>query len=170
MCQTVKNLPATQETWVNPWVGKIPWRREQLPVPAFWSGEFHGQRSLAGYGPWGHKESDVINSRVSCSKLKAGLFGERHSPVDFPVVKNLPANAGATGDGGSIIESGRSSRGGNGNPLQYSWTDKPGQRSLADYSLRDHKELDTTEHAHTHTHTHTHTQTLHRQNGVHLRR
>ena len=122
MCQTVKNLPATQETWVNPWVGKIPWRRERLPVPAFWSGEFHGQRSLAGYGPW------VINSRVSHSKLKAGLFGERHSPVDFPggsVVKNPPANAGATGDGGSIIESGRSSRGGNGNHSSIL-----GQRSL----------------------------------------
>ena len=77
--------------------------------------------------------------------------------MDFPggsVVKNPPANAGATGDGGSIIESGRSCRGVNGNPLQYSWTEKPGQRSLADYSLRDHKELDTTEHIHTRTHKH----------------
>ena len=26
----------------NPWVGKIPWRRERLPNPAFWPGEFHG--------------------------------------------------------------------------------------------------------------------------------
>ena len=38
------------------WVAKIPGRREWLPTPVFLPGEFHGQRSLAGYGPWGHKE------------------------------------------------------------------------------------------------------------------
>ena len=32
----------------NPWVGKIPWRREWLTTPVFLLGEFHGQRSLAG--------------------------------------------------------------------------------------------------------------------------
>ena len=26
----------------DPWVGKIPWRRRQLPTPIFWPGEFHG--------------------------------------------------------------------------------------------------------------------------------
>ena len=36
----------------NPWVGKIPWRREWPPTPVFSPGEFHGQRSLAGYSPW----------------------------------------------------------------------------------------------------------------------
>ena len=35
------------------------WRREQLPTPVFWPGEFQGQRRLAGYSPWGHKESDM---------------------------------------------------------------------------------------------------------------
>ena len=35
----------------NPWIGKIPWRRERLPTPVFWPGELHGL-----YGPWGHKE------------------------------------------------------------------------------------------------------------------
>ena len=30
-----------------------------LPTPVFLPGEFHGQRSLAGYSPWGHKESDT---------------------------------------------------------------------------------------------------------------
>ena len=44
----------------NHWVGKIPWRREWLPTPVFLPREFHGQRSLAGYSPWGHKESDMI--------------------------------------------------------------------------------------------------------------
>ena len=42
----------------DPWVGKIPQRREWLPTPVFFLGEFHGQRSLAGYSPQGHKESD----------------------------------------------------------------------------------------------------------------
>ena len=56
--QLVKNLPAMQETWVQSLVGKIPWRAWQL-TPVFLPGEFHGQRSLAGYSPWGHKESDT---------------------------------------------------------------------------------------------------------------
>ena len=44
---------------LNPWVGKISWRREQLSTPMFWPGEFHGQRNLAGYSPWDCKESDM---------------------------------------------------------------------------------------------------------------
>ena len=40
----------------NPWVGKILRKRECQPTPVFLPGEFHGQRSLAGYSPWGHKE------------------------------------------------------------------------------------------------------------------
>ena len=43
----------------DPWVGKIPWRRSRQPTPVFLSGEAHGQRSLAGYSPWGCKESDT---------------------------------------------------------------------------------------------------------------
>ena len=38
----------------DPWVGKIPWRRERLPTPVFWPGEFHGLYSL-----WDSKESDT---------------------------------------------------------------------------------------------------------------
>ena len=45
-----------QEACVDPWVGKIPWRREWQPTPVFLPGEFHG---LAGYSPWGCKESDT---------------------------------------------------------------------------------------------------------------
>ena len=43
----------------DPWVGKIPWRRAWQPTPVFLTGEFHVQRSLVGYSPWGHKESDT---------------------------------------------------------------------------------------------------------------
>ena len=50
MAQLVKNLPTMQETWF----GKIPWRREWLPTPIFWPGEFHGL-----YSPWGRKELDM---------------------------------------------------------------------------------------------------------------
>ena len=38
---------------------KIPWRRERQPAPVFLPGEFHGQSSVAGYSPWGHKELDM---------------------------------------------------------------------------------------------------------------
>ena len=36
-----------------------PWRRAWQPSPVFLPGQFHGQRSLAGYSPWGRKESDT---------------------------------------------------------------------------------------------------------------
>ena len=38
----------------SPGVGKIPWRRERLPTPVFWPGEFHGL-----YSPWGRKQLDT---------------------------------------------------------------------------------------------------------------
>ena len=43
----------------DPWVGKIPWRRERLLTPVVLPAEFHGQRSLVD-SKWGHKESDAI--------------------------------------------------------------------------------------------------------------
>ena len=43
----------------NPWVGKIPWRSKWQLIPVFFPGKSHGQRSLEGYRPWGHKESDM---------------------------------------------------------------------------------------------------------------
>ena len=44
----------------NPWVGKIPWRRERLSIPVFWPGE-----SMV-YSPGGRKESDMTE-RLSLS-------------------------------------------------------------------------------------------------------
>ena len=46
----------------DPWVWKIPWRRAWQPTPVFLHGESHGQRSLAGYSPWGHKEMDTTEA------------------------------------------------------------------------------------------------------------
>ena len=42
----------------SPWVGKIPWRRKWQPNLVFLSGKFVEQRTLAGYSPPGHEESD----------------------------------------------------------------------------------------------------------------
>ena len=56
-----KNLFANAgDPGFDPRIGKIPWRRQWQPTPVFLPREFHGQRSLVGYSPWGHKESDMI--------------------------------------------------------------------------------------------------------------
>ena len=55
VAQSVKNLPAVQETWVQSLVRKIPWRRKWQPTLVFLLGKSHRQRSLAGCSPWGHK-------------------------------------------------------------------------------------------------------------------
>ena len=48
--------------WFDPWVGTIPWRKAQQPTPVFLPGEFHEQRSLAGYSPWGPKQLDMTEA------------------------------------------------------------------------------------------------------------
>ena len=55
VAQTVRNPLALWRPWFNPWVAKIPWSRSWESI--FLTGEFHGQRSLVGDSPWGHKES-----------------------------------------------------------------------------------------------------------------
>ena len=47
---------AYRTQWFHPWVGKIPWRMKWQPTPVSLPGKSHGQRSLAGYSPWGCKE------------------------------------------------------------------------------------------------------------------
>ena len=44
-----------------PWLGRSPGevKGRQLPTSVFWPRKFHEQRSLAGYSPWGFKESDT---------------------------------------------------------------------------------------------------------------
>ena len=46
----------------DPWVRKIPWRRAWQPTPGFLPGESHGQRCLASYSPWSHKELDMTEA------------------------------------------------------------------------------------------------------------
>ena len=52
--------------WVfDPWVRKVLWSRKWHPAPIFLPGESHGQRSLVGYSPWGHKESEMTENTHS---------------------------------------------------------------------------------------------------------
>ena len=44
-----RNCLQYRRSGLNLWVGKSPWKREWQPTPVFLPGEFHGQRSLAGY-------------------------------------------------------------------------------------------------------------------------
>ena len=55
VAQTIKNPPAMQETQIHSLSQEDPRRRKWQPIPVFLPGESHGQRSLAGYSPWGCK-------------------------------------------------------------------------------------------------------------------
>ena len=55
----------------SPWVRKVPWRRKWLPTPIFLPGEFHGQRNLAGYHPWSHKDSDTTEQLILTSSVQS---------------------------------------------------------------------------------------------------
>ena len=64
VCGSVAKNPPANTGDVGHWRAQSlrqgdPWRRKWPPAPAFLPGESHGQRSLAGYGPWGLEESDT---------------------------------------------------------------------------------------------------------------
>ena len=77
---------------MDPWV-KISWSRKWQPTPVFLPGESHGQRSLAGFSPWGRKELDMTaaaaaKSLQSCPTLCDHIDG---SPPGSPVPGILQA-------------------------------------------------------------------------------
>ena len=58
-----------QETWVQSLGREDPWRRKWQPTPVFLPGKFHGQRSLEGYSPWGHKKNQTwLNNNNNLTK------------------------------------------------------------------------------------------------------
>ena len=70
-----------QEYWrhkrnrFSPWVGKIPWNRKWKSTLVFLPGKSCRQRKLAGYSPWGHKESDTTeHAQGSAPNLLLGFF------------------------------------------------------------------------------------------------
>ena len=56
----VKNLPAMQETRVRFLGQEHPLEKGLASTPALLPGEFHEQRGLVGYSPWGLKELDTV--------------------------------------------------------------------------------------------------------------
>ena len=66
---------------------RFPWRRKWQPTPVFLPGKSHGQRSLAGYSPWGHKESGTTEWLKNNKEPKSG--GEKLSPPWNILGKNI---------------------------------------------------------------------------------
>ena len=88
VAQTVKNSPTRQETWVRSlgWEDPLEWAWK--PIPVFWPGESHDQRSLAGYSPWGHKESDTTE------RLTLSFFHNlRNAKVPIPLPTPKPSDS-----------------------------------------------------------------------------
>ena len=75
----------------DPWVGKIAWRRKRQSTPVFLPGEFHGQRRLACYSPWGRKESDTTE--------RAHTHTQTHTPHFHPPKLPPPEITWMTGPG-----------------------------------------------------------------------
>ena len=61
----VNNRLQCRRPGFDPWVGKIPWRREWLPTPEFLPGEFHGQRSLVGSDMGSDMQSQTVGHNLA---------------------------------------------------------------------------------------------------------
>ena len=73
--------------WFNPWVGKIPCSRKWQPAPVFLPAKSQGQRSLMGYSPWGHRESDMTEwLRTACLEEGKDLIS---APSSYVVTSKL---------------------------------------------------------------------------------
>ena len=57
-----QQLRSHRRRGLDPWDGRIPWRREWQPIPVFLPGESNGKRSLAGYSPRGFKELETTEA------------------------------------------------------------------------------------------------------------
>ena len=66
VAQMVKNLPAIQETWGRPLGREDLQEKEMATNSSIFAWRSHGQRSLAGYRPWGRKESDMTERLTHC--------------------------------------------------------------------------------------------------------
>ena len=69
----VKTLTKCRRPGFNSCFGKSPWRKEWLPSPLFLPEEFHGQRSLVGYSPWGCKQSDMTERLTLSLSLRTHI-------------------------------------------------------------------------------------------------
>ena len=101
VAQIVKNLSAMQETQVDAWVWKIPWRREWQPTPVILSTAFYGQRSLVGYiqfmGSLHFMESDDWVTNTFITKIQI-IFKSIKSRTIFEKKNPGLANSRENGD------------------------------------------------------------------------
>ena len=67
-------------------INYIPWRKERLPTPVFWPGEFHGL-----YSPWGHKESDTTEG-LSFSNYTKLIFFTKLQAIFSVLFLHTPQN------------------------------------------------------------------------------
>ena len=67
------------ETWIQSLGQEDPWRRKWQPTPVFLPGESHGQRSLEGYSPWGHKELDMTEQLSTTIFEKQNVLHENNN-------------------------------------------------------------------------------------------
>ena len=110
----VKRLSTMRETWVQSLGREDPLEKESTPVVL--PGKSHGQRSLVGYSPWGHKKSDTTERlHFTHSVLTMG----------FPHGSDGKESACNAEDPGSIPGSGKSPGERNGYPFQYSCLENP---------------------------------------------
>ena len=87
---SVKNLPAMQETRVSiPGSGRSPGGGPGSPLPVFLPREFHGQKSLVAYSPWGHKELHTteqltlsFSNNLICGELNLTIEPRPSSTTD----------------------------------------------------------------------------------------
>ena len=82
MARTVKNLPVMWKTqvWFLGWEDSL--EKEQQPIPIFLQGEFHGQRNLECYSPWGCKESDMTEWLILPLPLPSFTYEETEAQLD----------------------------------------------------------------------------------------
>ena len=84
VAQTVKTLPAMQETWVQSLGRKDSLEKGMAThssISVLLPGEFHGQRSLADYSPWGHRESDATESLTHSATKASGKTCQEVAPA-----------------------------------------------------------------------------------------
>ena len=70
----LKNLLQCRRPGFDPWGRRIPWRKKWQPTPVFLPGKSHGQRSLAGYSPWGHKKSDMTEQLTRSLSFSVDIY------------------------------------------------------------------------------------------------
>ena len=87
---SVKNLPAMQETRVSiPGLKRSPGGGHGSPLPVFLPREFHGQKNLVAYSPWGHKELHMteqltlpFSNNLICGELNLTIESRPSSTTD----------------------------------------------------------------------------------------